>query len=223
MTTTDSDASTKEGEVILTSRHPSPLGEANHAAATGSAASAPEPPEPEALSQTIRRMNRRRTRVLAVLSLLVAVGATAMVVRAFVRPEASTPIQRATDGAWAATGTLSDGLRGLKPGDRVSRLQGDARAARKAVQVAGRRVKALQLPIGDTPLRVRVIHALREDDAWISAVGSTLANPRSVRRGDLARLAQRAAIATALVTDDLPEAEGSVGGTGRLLSATKRR
>lgn len=185
---------------------------------------APEPEEetePVFLSQTVRRMNRRRTRVLAVLSLLAAIVALVVIVDAVVQPGAPSTIEQATGEAWKATGALSDGLRELEPGDDLQPLRGRARAARTAVQRAGKRIKRATLPIGQTPVRSRVIRALRADDGWLDAVGSTLANPRSARRGDLARLAERAAIATSLIEDDVDGAKGSVGGTGRLLAATK--
>ncbi len=177
---------------------------------------------PVFLSQTVHRMGRRRTRVLAVLSLFLAFGATAVIVNGFLGPEPPTPIEEATGGAWSALTELSDGLRALRPDADLSPLRAKARNARKEVQAAGARVKTLELPISETPLRGRVIRALRADDAWIDAVGSTLANPRSSRRGDLSRLAKRAAVATSLVGGDVDGAQGSVGGTGRLLSATRR-
>ncbi|MBA2347632.1 MAG: hypothetical protein H0V81_04985 [Solirubrobacterales bacterium] len=185
----------------------------------------PEPvstAEPVFLSETVKRMGRRRTRILAVLSLLVAIGATLTIVDGFVAPEPAAPIEQATDEAWSAVTALSDGLRALEPDGALQPLRDEARTAREEVQAAGARIKTLELPISQTPLRIRVIRTLRADDAWIDAVGSTLANPRSSRRADLARLAEAAAVATALIADDVKGAGASVGGTGRLLSATKR-
>lgn len=177
-------------------------------------------PDLVVMSETVRRMGRRRTRVLAVLSLLVAIVVTASIVEAFMQ-SGSAPLEQATSDAWSSVTALSEGLRALGSDGELEPLRDEARTARQEVQAAGRRVKALELPVADTPLRSRVIRALRADDAWIDAVGSTLANPRSDRRGDLSRLAERAAVATSLVAEDVAGAESSVGGTGRLLSATR--
>ncbi len=178
--------------------------------------------DPVFMSETVRRMERRHTRILAVLSLLVAVGATAVIVGASVAPEPATPIDQATGSAWSSVAALSDGLRDLGPDAALEPLRGKARAAREEVQAAGARMKTLALPVSQTPLRTRVVRTLRADDAWIDAVGSTLATPRSRRRGDLAVLAKRAAVATSLIAGDVEGARDSVGGTGRLLSATRR-
>ena len=125
--------------------------------------------------------------------------------------------------AWEATGALSDALRGLRPGATRNPARVLAQRAAGAVEDAGRRVEALELPISDTPLRARVLATLRADAAWIDAVGSTLANPRSPRRAGLSSLAKRAATGAVLVAVDVEGAEGTVGGTGRLLSATRDR
>lgn len=184
--------------------------------------SEPDLEEPVFLSQTVRRMGRRRTRVLALLSLLLAIGGTIAIVQAFLAPEPATPIEQATGDAWKAVAALSDGLRGLDPDGDLASLQGEARAARKEVQAARARMETLKLPVSKTPLRRRIISALRADDAWADAVGSTLAKPQGPLRGKLARLAKQAAVATALIADDVDGARDSVGGTGRLLAATRR-
>ena len=178
--------------------------------------------EPAFLSQTVRRMGRRRTRVLALLSLLLAIGGTIAIVQASLAPEPATPIEQATGDAWSAVTALSDGLRDLGPGGDLEALRDEARAARKEVQAARRRMEVIELPVSKTPLRARIIRALRADDAWADAVGSTLATPQGPLRRKLARLAKRAAVATALIADDVKGAKDSVGGTGRLLAATRR-
>jgi hypothetical protein len=188
-------------------------------------APAPEPPsEPTAapaLSRTLRRAGRKPARVLAVVSLAVAFGTTGLVVATAFQPESATPLQNATQDAFGATEELSDALRALRPGGSRNAARPLAGAAARAVEAAQRRVEALELPTSMTPLRSRVLETLRSDAAWVDAVGSTLANPRSPRRGDLAALAKKAATGMALIAGDLPAAEDVVGGTGRLLSATK--
>ncbi|MBA2347631.1 MAG: hypothetical protein H0V81_04980 [Solirubrobacterales bacterium] len=179
--------------------------------------------DPVVLSQAVRWTNRRRTRAAAVLALLGGPAIVTGVVLAAMRPGVPTRVETTTAGAWAATGALSDGLRELEPGDPLTPLRDEARAARAAVQEAGKAVKALELDGAEASAQRLAVRALRADDAWIDAVGSTLANPRSDRRRDLSRLAKNAAVATALIADDVEGSEDSVGGTGRLLSATSRR
>ena len=67
-----------------------------------------------------------------------------------------------------------------------------------------------------------MLATLRADRRWIAAVRATLAEPRSPQRATLAGLAERAAVSTALVAETLGDAKGTVGGTGRLLAATRR-
>lgn len=181
---------------------------------------APEPPPFRTLA--VRRSGRLGTRLLAVLSLLLALGVTGYVVRSELAPAVTPPLQAATAGAWTATGTLSDRLRALRPGAPRSAAQALVAPAARAVKAARTRVEALDLPTADTPARARVLQALRADGAWISAVRATLANPRSARRAKLSALARTAAEATALAAKDVRGAAGTVGGTGRLLSATHR-
>lgn len=179
--------------------------------------------DPVVLTQAVRWTNRRRTRAAALLALLAGPAIVVAVVAVAMRPGGPTRIDQTTAGAWTATAALSDGLRRLEPGDPLSPLRDEARAARAAVQEAGKAIKALDLDGAQASVQRRTIRTLRADDAWIDAVGSTLANPRSARRADLSRLARNAAERTAAIADDVRGAEGSVGGTGRLLSATKRR
>ena len=184
---------------------------------------APEPapaPEPE-ISRAAGRSGRLKTRVLSVLSVSVALAATGAVLVTAARPSAAGPIENVTADAWEATGALSDALRVLRPGASRNPARVLAKRAAGAVDDAGRRVEALELPIADTPLRSRVLSTLRADAAWLDAVGSTLANPRSPRRANLSGLAKRAATGAALVAVDVEGAEGTVSGTGRLLSATR--
>lgn len=177
---------------------------------------------PVVLSQAVRWTNRRRTRAAAVLALLLASAVVIAVVLGATR-ESQTALERTTAEAWSATRALSDGLRALEPGDRISPLREEARAARAAVREAGVAVKGLDLGGAQASVQRRTIRALRADDAWIDAVGSTLANPRSERRADLSRLARNAAVRTARIVDDVRGARDTVGGTGRLLSATRPR
>lgn len=186
------------------------------------AAPAADATEPIFLSQTVTRMGRRHTRILALVSLLLAAAATVAILSALLAPEPVAPIDQATGRAWSAVTALSDGLRDLGREADLEPLRDKARAARTETRAAGTRMEALKLPVAQTPLRRRVIRALRADDAWTRAVGATLANPRSRRRADLASLAKEAAVATMLIADDVAGAGGSVGGTGRLLSATRR-
>ncbi len=180
-------------------------------------------PEPlPALSQTLRRSGRRGTRILAVVSLITALGTTGYVVATAMEPDAATPLEEATAGAWEATGALSDSLRALRPGASRNAARPLAGAAAEAVETSLKRVEGLDLATADTPLRVRVLRALRADAEWIDAVGSTLANPRSPRRAELSRLAKTAAAGTSVVAGTLEDAKGTVGGTGRLLAATKQ-
>jgi len=163
------------------------------------------------------------TRVLSVVSVGAALAATSAVLVTAAQPSAAGPIEKVTADAWEATGALSDALRALRPGATRDPARVLAQRAAGAVEDAGRRVEALELPISDTPLRARVLATLRADAAWIDAVGSTLANPRSPRRAGLSSLAKRAATGAVLVAVDVEGAEGTVGGTGRLLSATGDR
>jgi hypothetical protein len=179
--------------------------------------SAPEP----VLSRAARRSGRRRARVFAVGSLAVALVTTAVLLGSAAQPEPRSPMTTATAEAWEATGALSDALRALRRGGSRNPARALVKPAAETVDRTGRRVGALDLPVAATPLRGRVLRTLRADAAWIDAVGSTLANPRSSRRADLSALASRAANATALIEDEIDAARGSVGGTGRLLSATK--
>jgi hypothetical protein len=132
-----------------------------------------------------RRPGTRRARALAILSLVAAFGATGYVVATAVEPAADTPLEEATAPAWEATSALSDALRELRPGGSRNAARPLAGAAAKAVGAAEKRVEALDLPISQTPVRSRVLETLRADAAWIDAVGSTLANPRSPRRAEL--------------------------------------
>ncbi len=201
------------------------------AAAPGSAAappvSAPAPrsepvgvPAPM-LSRAARRSGGLSARVLSLASLTTALVAIGVVLQTAAQSPGPAPVVAATAAAWQATAALSDGLRALRPG--ASRNPSRVRAKRAATVVADaqKRVEALHLATADTPLRSRVLRTLRADADWIDAVGSTLSNPRSPRRGDLSGLAKRAANGAALVAVDVRGAKGSVGGTGRLLSATK--
>lgn len=171
-------------------------------------------------SRAARPSGRRMTRVLSVLSVGAALAATSAVLVTAAQPSAAGPIEKVTADAWEATGALSDALRHGATRDPARVL---AQRAAGAVEDAGRRVEALELPISDTPLRARVLATLRADAAWIDAVGSTLADPRSPRRAGLSSLAKRAATGAVLVAVDVEGAEGTVGGTGRLLSATGDR
>lgn len=173
------------------------------------------------LSRALRQSGRRSSRILALASLITALGATGYVFATTMKPAVPVPIEEATADAWKATSKLSGELRELRPGASRNPARALVKRAADEVDEAGKRVGALDLPTSDTPLRSRVLRTLRADAAWIDAVGSTLANPRSPRRADLSRLAKRAATMTALVAEELEGAQGSVGGTGRLLSATK--
>jgi len=174
-----------------------------------------------ALSRAARRSGRRSTRVLSVMSLTAALAVTGAVLGTATLSSAPAPIAEATADAWEATGALSDALRALRPGASRNPARALAKRAAGSVEDAGQRVERLELPISDTPLRARVLRTLRADAEWIDAVGSTLANPRSPRRAELSGLAKRAANGAALVAVDVKGAKGSVGGTGRLLSATR--
>lgn len=158
---------------------------------------------------------------MAALSLILALVATGVVIGTASQPSAADPLDTGTAPAWTATMALSDALRALRPGDERAPASDRARAAAQAVAGATARVEALSVPTADTPLRNRVLSTLRADAEWIDAVGSTLANPRSRRRAELPDLAEKAATETAVVAMTFPEAKGSVGGTGRLLAATR--
>jgi len=175
------------------------------------------------LSRAARRSGRRSARVLSVASLVMALVATGVVLGTAVQPAVQTPIVAATAQAWDATGALSDALRALRPGATRKPARALAKRAAGIIDETGMRVRALELPVADTPLRGRVLRTLRADAAWVDAVRSTLAAPRGPRRADLSGLAKRAATATALIDDEVTQARGTVGGTGRLLSATKPR
>jgi len=149
-----------------------------------------------------------------------ALATTSAVLVTTALPSAAAPIENATADAWETTGALSDALRALRPGATRNPARALAKRAAGAVDDAGERVEAVDLPVSDTPLRARVLATLRADVEWIDAVGSTLASPRSPRRADLSGLAKRAATGTALVAVDVEKAAGTVGGTGRLLSTT---
>lgn len=192
---------------------------AGASAPTHELSSAPAP----SASRAAGRSGRRTTRVLSVLSVGLALTATSAVLVTAAQSSAAAPIEKATADGWEATGALSDALRGLRHGATRAPARALAKRAAGAVDNADRRVEALKLPVPDTPLRARVLAALRADAAWVDAVGSTLANPRSPRRADLSGLAKRAATGAALVAVDDEGAEGTVGGTGRLLSATSDR
>ncbi len=189
--------------------------DAPHAPAGRPAESAPY------ITHAVRRSGRLGTRVLAVLSLIVALGVTGYVVASALEPSAPAPLVAETAGAWEATSALSDSLRELRPGASRRAARALAKRAAEEVGPAGTRVLALNLPTSATPLRSRVRAALRADLSWIKAVDATLADPRSPSRADLARLAKRAAQGVSLIAGDVPAAKRSVGGTGRLLSATK--
>ena len=184
-------------------------------------ASAPESSPEYALSWAARRSGHRSARVLSVVSLAAALVTTGVLVGTAAKPPARTPIAAATAETWEATGALSDALRALRPGASRNPARARVRRAVDAAEQAGRRIGGLELPVAETPLRGRVLRTLRADTAWMDAVGSTLANPRSPRRAELSTLAKRAANATALIADQVEGAANSVGGTGRLLSATK--
>lgn len=184
---------------------------------------APAPEPPPMLSRAMRRSERRAgARILAILSLAAAIAAVVLVVRTALEPDAPEPLGVATAPAWRAMSQLSDALRELRPGARRGRARALVKPAAEAVDAAEQRVEALDLETAETPARSRVLSTLRADAAWIEAVGATLANSRSRRRGMLARLAETAASRTAVVAETIEEAEGSVGGTGRLLAATRR-
>jgi len=176
---------------------------------------------PPAAALTAGPPRRRAARVLSVVSLSVAIAAVGVVIGTYAKPAPPAPMEEATAEAWEATGALSDALRALRPGASRNPARKLTKRAAGAVDTAGKRVAALKVSVADTPLRARVLSTLRSDAAWIDAVGSTLANPRSPRRADLSRLAKRAANDTALIAEEIEEASNSVGGTGRLLSATK--
>lgn len=186
-------------------------------------ASGPRPAPVPALSRAAWRSGQRRARVLAVGSLAVALGTTAALFGTAAQPQSRSPVAQATAPAWEATGALSDALRVLRPGASRNPARALVKPAAERVDEARRRVGALDLPVSATPLGGRVLRTLRADARWIDAVGSTLANPRSPRRADLSALASRAANATALIENEVEEARDSVGGTGRLLSATRPR
>lgn len=177
---------------------------------------------PVVLSQAVRWTNRRRTRAAALLALL---GGPAVVAAVVVKtsPGGSRQVQQATAKAWTATGALSESLRALERGDPLKALRPEARAARTAVQEAGKATKALDLGGAQASVQRRTVRALRADDAWIAAVSATLANRRSSRRDDLSRLGRTATERTAAIADDVPGARDTVGGTGKLLSASRRR
>ncbi len=177
---------------------------------------------PEVLSLSVRRSGRLSTRLLALLSILVAGAAVAyFVTSALEIATPKPPMESASETAWEATSALSDGLRSLRPGGSRGDVRPLASTAAESVKNATERVEGLALPTAETPVRARVLAALRADAEWIDAVGSTLANPRSPRRADLSRLAKTAAEAVSLIAADIDGPKGSVGGTGRLLSATK--
>lgn len=179
--------------------------------------------DPMVLSQAVRWTNRRRTRAAALLALIGGPAIVTGVVLAAMGPSSPSRVEQSSAPAWSATGALSDELRTLEPGDPLRPLRGEARAARAGVQEAGKAVKALELDGAQASVQRRTIRALRANDAWIGAITSTLGNRRSRRRADLSRLARTAAERTAAIAEDVPAARGTVGGTGRLLSATKGR
>lgn len=182
---------------------------------------APAPVAP--LSNTVRRSGRLGTRLLALLSLIAGLAATALVVTTLAKPGAPEPLAAATAQAWTATGALSDALRALRPGARRAPARALASAAAPVVTDAAREVRTLDLPTSDTPRRARVLTALSADRAWIAAVRATLKDPASPRRSDLTRLSEAAATATSLIAKDVEGAAHTIGGTSRLMTATKQK
>lgn len=152
--------------------------------------------------------------VIAVLAIL-AEGRSGDVVAA------APGIKDAARPAWGATSELSDALHALKPG---SSRGPSIRAARKAAEaVKGARGELAKVDVDTSQGEVMAVveSALRAQGAWIDAVGSTLANPRSPRRKALAELASAAA-ARSRAAEHFDVADGpAVRGTGHLLSTTK--
>jgi hypothetical protein len=180
-----------------------------------------EPP-PAPLSRAIRRGGRRSTRFFAVLSLLVALGAAGYVLTTQLgssRP--ASPLAVATAPAWRAAGALSEALRGVRRGTPRAPVGRLAAAAYRAAARADRAVRALPAAATDVPLRDGTRTALRADQRWAAAVAAVAARPHGPRRAGLGKLAGEAAQATSLVAHDLPAAADTVGGTGKLLAATR--
>jgi len=183
-------------------------------------------PEPDAvfapLSRAVRCGGRRRTRALALLSLLVAVGAAVYVLTTQLPTARSQPpLAVATAGAWQATGALSDALRALRPGLPRGPARRLALAAVRATARANRAVSALPATASDVPLYDGTRTALRACRRWAAATAAVLAVPHGPRRATLAALSGDAEQSVSLVARNLPASAGTVGGTSRLLAATR--
>lgn len=176
---------------------------------------------PAPLSRAVRRGGRRSTRALAVLSLLAAVGAAGYVFATQSHAARETPLADATAGAWRASGALSDTLRALRPGDSLAPARARALATVRATASAERAVGALTTGAAQVPLRDGTRTALRADRRWASAVAAVLAAPHGPSRAGLPNLAGEAAQAVSLVAHDVPAAAHTVGGSGKLLAATR--
>lgn len=180
------------------------------------------PDEPELPLPAARSL---RGRIAAVGGLLVCLLATLVILaegRGGSVDAAAPGIQEAVRPAWKATGELSVALAALRRGEsRVTAIRA-ARSASVAVKAARTDLGELDVPASQGDVWSVVEDALRSQAAWISAVGSTLLNPASPRRDDLAVLAKRAMQRSA-AAERFDVAEGpAVRGTGRLLSATSR-
>jgi hypothetical protein len=163
-------------------------------------------------------------RIPAIVCLLGCIAAT-LVILAEGRNgsvDAAAPgLQEAARPAWKATGALSAELNGLKRGTSRGPARHAAHEAVKALKTARTELPKVVVPTSQGDVFAVTEVALRAQAAWVDAVGSTLANPRSPRRADLARLAatamRRSAAAERFGVADGP----AVAGTGHLLSATK--
>lgn len=178
----------------------------------------PDAPSPPSTRSSARRL-------VALACLLVPLVATLVILaegRSGSVDAAAPGIQEAVRPAWSATGELSAALTALKKGESRATAIRAARKADDAVKASRKKLAALDVPASQGDVFALVQSALRSQSAWVSAVGSTLLNPASPRREDLAELA-KSAMRRSAAAERFDVAEGpAVRGTGKLLSATKR-
>lgn len=177
---------------------------------------------PDAAPPRTRSVGRR---IAALSCLLIPLIATLVILaegRGGSVDAAAPGIQEAARPAWAATGALSNALAALKKGESRAAAIRAARAANDAVAASRKQLGTIDVPTNQGDVYTVVDAALRSQAAWVSAVGSTLLNPGSPRREDLAELA-KSAMQRSAAAERFDVAEGpAVRGTGKLLSATKR-
>lgn len=120
--------------------------------------------------------------------------------------------------AAGAARTVSGAIGRLRPGDPPRDAVRATREALATVKAARATVAGLDVEPAERAARDGARRALDRETAWLEAVGSVLANPRSGLRDRVADRAQRA-------LDSLAEAgqPGAVSGTRALLAHARAR